>query len=115
MGVSLPALGEAFLKFTCEPDIMPADADRSPYDRWLDLHGRRKVETCWVDHHQPRAQMFTLAEKIRLAMSGKDFGATDALVLSCAVLCRDADKLYTTDKRMFEVPRHLLKRNGEGP
>jgi hypothetical protein len=94
----------------------PVDGS-SPYERWLDLRDSGKLEVCWLDHQSPSSQLLRLAEEMRRAAASgvhnHEFGATDSLILACAVLCRSCKILFTTDGVMRSPAlTRLRRRNG---
>jgi hypothetical protein len=115
LGVSLPALGEALVDLACREETRPGKGRPSPYERLLNLVRDGKVEVCWLDHLQPGGALLSLADEMRGVMAGSNFGATDALILACAVQCRTSERVYTTDKRMSDPKlRPLLRKQSGG-
>lgn len=113
VGVSLVVLGETFLEMTNDPALRPG-ADMSPFTRWLTLVASRKLEVCWIDHHHPRGDLLEFAERIRKLMVGENFGATDALILTCAIRCQSCLSLISTDKGMTSTSLTSLRRQRPG-
>jgi hypothetical protein len=86
VGVSLPALGETFMELMCKPEMLPEGVP-SPFKRCVDLVRGGRLEVCWLNNHNPPGGLLSLAGRMQKAMSGRKFGATDSIILACAVLC----------------------------
>lgn len=99
--VSLITVGEAFTKLA-DREWTHRSEDGSILERWFRMLDDGRISVCWAKHHDPTADVLSLATQVRARAPG--VGPADCLIVSSALACHDCRWFYTTDRRLLTNP-----------
>jgi hypothetical protein len=112
LATSMVAVGEAFTLIASEPDkFRPADRAVSASKRFEGYIAAGRLRVCWADcRRNPPIDRFTAAAEVR--KRAPTAGPADHLIVACALACRGAKKLFTSDGKLVTQELNKYCRKG---